>query len=102
VSSTERKVLLVLKQPALVTVDDKDLVAIHSLTQLAVRGQTDTGDRRTLAAAFAQALEWRLAVYTINTLQHLHIHYPHTYSTPTHTHTHTPSLSWRKLCLSKL
>jgi hypothetical protein len=38
-SSTERKAVLVLKQHALVTVDDKDLVvAIHSLTHLAVRG----------------------------------------------------------------
>jgi hypothetical protein len=36
----------VLKQHALVTVDDKDLGAIHSLTQLAVRGQADKGDRR--------------------------------------------------------
>ena len=31
-SSTERKAVLVLKQHALVTVDDKDLGAIHSLT----------------------------------------------------------------------
>ena len=45
-SSTERKAVQVLKQHALVTVDDKDLGAIHSLTQLAVRGQADKGDRR--------------------------------------------------------
>ena len=50
-SITERRAVLVLKQHALVTVDDKDLVAIHSLTQLAVRGQTDKGDRRAIAAA---------------------------------------------------
>ncbi len=35
---------MVLKQHALVTVDDKDLVAIHSLTQLAVNGQTVKGE----------------------------------------------------------
>ena len=45
-SSTERKAVQVLKQHALVTVDDKDLGVIHSLTQLAVRGQADKGDRR--------------------------------------------------------
>jgi len=45
-SSTERKTVLVLKQHAFVTVDDQGLVAIHSLKQLAVRGQTDKGDRR--------------------------------------------------------
>ena len=52
-----------MKQHALVTVDDKDLVVIHSLTQLAVRGQTDKGDRRALAAAVARALEGRLAKF---------------------------------------
>jgi hypothetical protein len=46
-----------------VTVDDKDLVAIHSLTQLAVRGQTDKGDRRGIAAAVARALKQRLAKF---------------------------------------
>ena len=50
-SSTERKTVLVLKQHAFVTVDDQGLVAIHSLKQLAVRGQTDKGDRRAIAAA---------------------------------------------------
>ena len=45
-SSTERKAVQVLKQHALVTVDDKDLGAIHSLTQLTVRGQADKRDRR--------------------------------------------------------
>jgi tetratricopeptide (TPR) repeat protein len=55
--------VLVMKQHALVTVDDKDLVVIHSLTQLAVRGQTDKGDRRALAAAVARALEGRLAKF---------------------------------------
>ena len=62
-SSTERKAVLVLKQHALVTVDDKDLVAIHSLTQLAVRGQTDKEDRLAIAAAVAQALKGRLAKF---------------------------------------
>jgi tetratricopeptide (TPR) repeat protein len=62
-SSTERKAVLVLKQHALVTVDDKDLVAMHSLTQLAVRCQTDKEDRRGIAAAVARALEGRLAKF---------------------------------------
>ncbi len=62
-SSTEKKAVLVLKQHALVTVDDKDLVAMHSLTQLAVRGQTVKGDRRELAAAVARALEERLSKF---------------------------------------
>ena len=62
-SSTERKAVLVLKQLALVTVDDKDLVAMHSLTQLAVRAQTDKGDRRGIAAAVARALTERLAKF---------------------------------------
>jgi len=53
----------VLKQHALVTVDDKDLGAIHSLTQLAVRGQADKGDRRGSAAAVARGLEERLAKF---------------------------------------
>jgi hypothetical protein len=62
-SSIERKAVLVLKQHALVTVDDKDLVAMHSLTQLAVRGQTDKGDRRGIATAVARALKERLAKF---------------------------------------
>ena len=62
-SSTERKAVLVLKQHALVTVDDKDLVAMHSLTQLTVRGQTDKGDRQALAATVARALVGRLAKF---------------------------------------
>jgi hypothetical protein len=62
-SSTERKAVLVLKQHALVTVDEKDLVAIHSLTQLAVRAQTVKGDRRALAAAVARAIKERLAKF---------------------------------------
>jgi tetratricopeptide (TPR) repeat protein len=62
-SSTERKAVLVLKQHALVTVDDKDLVAIHSLTQLAVRAQMDKGDRRGIAAAVVRALKERLAKF---------------------------------------
>jgi hypothetical protein len=62
-SSTERKAVLVLKQHALVTVDEKDLVAIHSLTQLAVRGQTDKGDRRAIAECVARALKERLAKF---------------------------------------
>ena len=70
-SSTEKKAVLVLKQHALVTVDDKDLVAIHSLTQVAVRGQTDKRDRRALAADVARALEGRLAK--------LHHHKPSTF-----------------------
>ncbi len=55
--------MLVLKQHALVTVDDKDRMAIHSLTHLAVRDQTDKGDQRALAAAVARALEGRLAKF---------------------------------------
>jgi hypothetical protein len=55
--------VLVLKQHALVAVDDKDLVAMHSLTHLAVRGQTDKGDRRGIAAAVALALSERLAKF---------------------------------------
>jgi hypothetical protein len=43
-----------------VTVDNKDLVAMHSLTQLAVRGQADKGDRRGIAAAVAQGINERL------------------------------------------
>ena len=62
-SSTERKAVQVLKQHALVTVDDKDLGAIHSLTQLAVRGQADKGDRRGSAAAVARGLKERLAKF---------------------------------------
>jgi hypothetical protein len=62
-SSTERKAALVLKQHALVMVDHKDLVAMHSLTQLAVRGQTDKADRQALAAAVAHALKERLAKF---------------------------------------
>ena len=62
-SSTERKAVLVLKQLALVTVDDKDLGAMHSLTQLAVRGQADKGDRRGSAAAVARGLKERLAKF---------------------------------------
>jgi hypothetical protein len=62
-SSTERKAVLVLKQHALVTVDDKGLAAIHSLTQLAVRCQTDKGDRRGIAAAVARGLKERLAKF---------------------------------------
>jgi tetratricopeptide (TPR) repeat protein len=62
-SSTERKAVFVLKQHALVTVDDKDLVAIHSLTQLAVHGQTDKGDRRVIAAGVVRALKERLAKF---------------------------------------
>jgi hypothetical protein len=45
-SSTERKAVLVLKQHALVTMDDKDLVAIHSLTQLAGTAARPDGQRR--------------------------------------------------------
>jgi hypothetical protein len=62
-SSTERKAVLVLKQHALVAVDEKDLVAMHSLTQLAVRSQADKGDRRGIAAAVARALMERLAKF---------------------------------------
>jgi hypothetical protein len=62
-SSTERKAVQVLKQHALVTVDDKDLVAIHSLTQLAVRGQTDKGNRRGIAECVVRALKERLAKF---------------------------------------
>ena len=62
-SSTERKAVLVLKQHALVTVDDKDLVAMHSLTQLAMRGQADKGDRRGIAAGVARALRERPAKF---------------------------------------
>ncbi len=63
-SSTERKAVLVLKQHALVTVDDKDMVAMHSLAQqLAVRGQSDKGDRQALAAAVARELDGRLAKF---------------------------------------
>ncbi len=43
------------------TVDDKDLVAIHSLTQLAVHGQTDKGDRGEIAAGVVRVLKERLA-----------------------------------------
>jgi tetratricopeptide (TPR) repeat protein len=60
-SSAERKAVQVLKQHALVTVDD--LGAIHSLTQLAVRGQADKGDRRGIAAAVARGLKERLAKF---------------------------------------
>jgi hypothetical protein len=52
-SCTERKTVLVQKQHALVTVDDKDLVAMHSLTQLAVRAQTGKRDRRGIAAIYS-------------------------------------------------
>jgi hypothetical protein len=45
-SSTERKAVQVLKQHALVTMDDKDLGAIHSLTQLAVRCQVTWGSMK--------------------------------------------------------
>ena len=62
-SSTERKAVSVLKQHALVTVDDKDLVAMHSLTQLAVRGQTVKGDRRALAAGVVRAIKEKLAKF---------------------------------------
>jgi hypothetical protein len=62
-SSTERKAVQVLKQHALVTVDDKDLGAIHSLTKVAVRGQADKGDRRGSAAAVARGLKERLAKF---------------------------------------
>jgi tetratricopeptide (TPR) repeat protein len=62
-SSTERKAVQVLKQHALVTVDDKNLVAIDSLTQLAVRAQTDKGDRRAIAAGVVRALKERLAKF---------------------------------------
>jgi hypothetical protein len=60
-SSTERKAVLVLKQHEFVTVDNKDLEAMHSLTQLDVRTQTDTGDWRDTAAAVARTVKKRLA-----------------------------------------
>ena len=62
-SSTEKKAVLVLKQHSLVTVDDKELVAMHSLTQLAVRGQTVRGDLREIARAVARGLTERLAKF---------------------------------------
>jgi tetratricopeptide (TPR) repeat protein len=62
-SRTEKKGVLGLKQHALVTVNDKDLVVIHSLTQLAVRAQTDKGDRRAIAAGVVRALKERLAKF---------------------------------------
>jgi hypothetical protein len=53
--------VLVLKQHEFVTVDNKDLEAMHSLTQLDVRTQTDTGDWRDTAAAVARTVKKRLA-----------------------------------------
>ena len=68
-SSTERKAVLVLKQHAFVTVDEKDLVSIHSLTQLAVRGQTDTGDRRAIVECVVRAAKERLDSSTSTSLR---------------------------------
>ena len=55
-SSTMRKAVLVLKQHTLVTMDDKDLVVMHSLTQLTVRAKTDKRDQRGTESAVAGAL----------------------------------------------
>jgi len=46
----------------LVTVDDKDLGAIHSLTQLAVRGQADKGDWRGALEIYKSVLETKICV----------------------------------------
>ena len=49
-----------LTQHALVTKDDKGLVAMHALTQRAVRGLTDSAERGALVAAVAGALAAKL------------------------------------------
>jgi hypothetical protein len=53
--SIERKAVLVLKQHAIVAVDDKDLLAMHSLTHLAV------GARRTreIGGGLRRPSRWR-------------------------------------------
>ena len=52
-----------LTQHALVTKDDKGLVAMHALTQRAVRGLTDAPEREALVAAVAGALHAKLVKF---------------------------------------
>ena len=59
-SRSEKEAVSLLTQHALVTKDDKGLVAMHALTQRAVRALTDTAERGALMAAVAGALEAKL------------------------------------------
>ena len=61
--SEERQAVDVLRKHALVTVDDKRVVAMHALTQRAVRGLTDTAARMALVADVAGALSAKLAKF---------------------------------------
>ena len=64
--SEERQAVKLLTQHALVTKDDKGLVAMHALTQRAVRSLTDTAERGPLVAAVAGALRAKLLKFDAN------------------------------------
>ena len=62
-SRSEKEAVGLLTQHALVTKDDKGLVAMHALTQGAVRGLTAKAARGALVAAVVGALEAKLAKF---------------------------------------